>query len=46
MSNYPNVWGEGNLFAFSGFEGKTDWSYPFVGTLLEKRGNYKTKIKS
>jgi len=37
MSNYPNVWGEGNLFAFSGFEGKTGWSYPFVGTLLEKR---------
>lgn len=37
MGSFPNVWGKGNIFAFSGFEGKTDWSYPFVGTLLEKR---------
>lgn len=37
MSNFPDVWGEGNLFAFSGFEGKTDWSYPFIGTLLADR---------
>jgi len=37
MRNVPNVWGEGNIFAFSGFEGKTDWSYPFVGTLLKDK---------
>ncbi len=34
---FPSVWGEGNLFALSGFDGKSDWSYPFVGTLLGDR---------
>lgn len=45
MSNFPNVWGEANLFALSGFEGKTDWSYPFVGTLLEKRVGFIIRMK-
>jgi glycogen debranching enzyme len=35
--SFPNVWGEGNLFAYSGFDGKTDWSYPMVSTLLEDK---------
>lgn len=29
---YPDVWGEGVIFAFSGIEGKTDWSHPFIAT--------------
>ncbi len=37
MKNVPNIWGEGNIFAFSGFEGQTNWFYPFVGTLLKDR---------
>ncbi len=37
MKIFPDVWGEGSIFAFSGFDGKTDWTYPFVGTLLENR---------
>lgn len=31
---YPNVWGPGQLFAFSGIDGETDWSHPFVATTL------------
>jgi len=33
---YPNVWGPGQLFAFSGFDGDTDWFHPFVGTTLDE----------
>ena len=29
-----DVWGQGALFAFSGLEGKTDFSSQLVGTLL------------
>lgn len=31
---YPNVWGPGQLFAFSGVDGETDWFHPFVGSTL------------
>ncbi len=37
MGAFPDVWGEGNLFALSGFKNKTNWFYPVVGTLLENR---------
>ncbi|MCL6518489.1 MAG: hypothetical protein K6T99_01530 [Armatimonadetes bacterium] len=38
--NLPNIWGKGGaLFAFSGFDGPTDWAHPFVGsTSGEGRG--------
>jgi hypothetical protein len=36
-TSFPAVWGEGNLFAYSGFEGRTDWHNPFVATLLRRR---------
>ena len=31
----PNIWGGGQLFAFSGLEGETSWQYPLVGSLLD-----------
>jgi len=35
----PNVWGGGQLFAYSGVEGETDWYHPFVAkTLPDKLG--------
>lgn len=33
----PNVWGEGALFASSGYDAATDYSHPVVGRLLEGR---------
>ena len=33
MSTMPNLWGEGALFAFSGFDGTTSASSRFVMTL-------------
>jgi hypothetical protein len=35
--SFPDVWGEGSLFAFSGLDGKSNWYDPYVGTLLEDR---------
>ena len=32
---YPNIWGPGQIFAFSGMDGETDWSHPFVADTLE-----------
>ncbi|MEN6547775.1 MAG: trehalase family glycosidase [Armatimonadia bacterium] len=32
----PNMWGGGQLFAFSGLEGQTSWAAPFVGSLLDE----------
>ena len=37
MTNFPNVWGEENFFGFSGLDGKTDWNYPFIATLLKDK---------
>lgn len=34
MKHLPNVWGGGQLFAFSGLDGETSWQYPCVGSLL------------
>lgn len=36
----PDVWGDGGaLFAFSGFDGRTSWKHPLVGsTLQDHRG--------
>jgi glycogen debranching enzyme len=31
---YPAVWGPGQLVAFSGLDGETDWFHPFVATTL------------
>ena len=33
----PDIWGEGALFAFSGFDGETSWQHPFVGSALAHR---------
>jgi len=33
----PDIWGEGILFAFWGYDGPTDWRHPFVGGLLGDR---------
>ncbi|MDH7570769.1 MAG: hypothetical protein QHJ73_14405, partial [Armatimonadota bacterium] len=30
MAEMPNTWGAGQLFAFSGVDGHTDWARPFV----------------
>lgn len=32
----PNIWGGGQLFAFSGLEGETSWQHPLVGTILDE----------
>lgn len=37
MSQLPNLWGGGQLFAFSGLDGETSWAHPFVGSLLPDR---------
>lgn len=34
MGILPNIWGGGQLFAFSGLEGETSWAHPLVGSLL------------
>jgi len=34
MRKYPNVWAEGQLFAFSSHDGPTDWNACFVATTL------------
>lgn len=34
MDFLPKIWGQSQLFAFSGFSGETDWFNPFVGQLL------------
>jgi glycogen debranching enzyme len=31
----PDIWGGGQLFAFSGLEGPTSWAHPLVGNLLD-----------
>jgi len=33
---WPNIWGGGQLFAFSGIDGPTSWKYPLVGSLLDE----------
>ncbi len=35
--SYPGVWGEGALFAASGFDGKTDYSFEIISSLLPDR---------
>ena len=37
---YPDVWGEETIFAFSGLEGKTDFSNPFVAGTTPEFGNF------
>lgn len=32
----PNIWGGGQLFAFSGLEGETSWQHPLVGSILDE----------
>lgn len=36
MMRLPNIWGGGQLFAFSGLEGETSWQYPLVGSVLDE----------
>ena len=33
---YPNIWGPGQLFAFSGVDGETNWFHPFVASTLDE----------
>lgn len=35
MKNLPHLWKEGEVFTFSGLDGKTDWFNPLVLTLLK-----------
>jgi len=37
MDQLPNIWGGGQLFAYSGLEGETSWAHPIVGSLLPDR---------
>ncbi len=37
---YPDVWGKGMIFAFSGIEGKTDWFHPFIATTDSDFGQF------
>jgi len=37
MDATPDIWGGGQLFAFSGLEGETSWEHPLVGSLLPDR---------
>jgi len=32
----PNRWGGGQLFAFSGIDGETDWAHPLTGSTLDE----------
>ncbi len=37
---YPNIWGPGQLFAFSGLDGETDWFHPFVASTLDSEPGF------
>ncbi len=32
----PNRWGGGQLFAFSGIDGETDWAHPLTDSTLDE----------
>jgi glycogen debranching enzyme len=36
----PNKWGKGIIFAFSGFDGRTDWFRPFVASTDQQPGSF------
>ncbi len=42
---YPDIWGEGMIFAFSGLEGETDWFAPFIAGTTEKFGSLCFRLK-
>ena len=42
--NMPNVWGRGQLFAFSALDGRTDWNEPFVLHTADKPGSLTVRL--
>jgi len=44
VENMPNVWGAGQLLAFSGIDGQTDWAEPFVLHTGEKPGDLLVRL--
>lgn len=42
----PNIWGDGQIFAYSGIDGKTDWYHPFVATTLSDRIGFRFHLKN
>jgi hypothetical protein len=40
----PDVWGEGQLLAFSGLDGATDWAQPFVLATGERPGDLQIRL--
>jgi hypothetical protein len=42
---YPNVWGPGQLFAFSGIDGETDWFHPFVASTLGDEAGFLFRLR-
>lgn len=43
---YPDIWGESIIFAFSGLEGKTDFFHPFIAGTLAKFGDLILRIEN
>ena len=43
---YPNIWGLGQLFAFSGFDGETDWYHQFVGSTLDEEPGFTFHLRA
>ncbi len=44
VEDFPNVWGEGQLLAFSGVDGGTSWFEPFVLHTAAEPGNLRLKL--
>ena len=42
---YPNIWGPGQLFAFSGLDGETDWFHPFVASTLAEEPGFVFRLR-
>lgn len=38
--NYPDIWGQDIIFAFSGLEGKTNWKHPFIAGTTPDFGKF------
>ena len=44
LRNSPDIWGKGQLFAFSGLDGVTDWFRPLVLNTAEKKASLNVKL--
>ena len=40
----PNIWGRGQLFAFSGIDGKTNWFKPLVLHTADEKCCFKIRL--